>query len=332
MVVNKLVRTFKKHWITIWLIIAVISLTVVTSYAIYTRITIAKRVVSTQAGANSLFSSDHMNSTVLKVIEPVSDNSVDVEVPVNVFNYSYPKESVYRGDITEYDLIATIGTLGSNDSFTPLTGDDLAGLSSLNYKIVHNENNDTFVFGAGGNASHTFSGCSIVGGSAGNDLFTLTFDKIELGNAPNGYCIKLVAVPFNGDLPTLTGLVMVRFSKRASTGWTGSLEEIDESIEDDYDAYNYYLEGNGKGKLTFRWNSKYVRINPDFKNNSDYSFDGDITDIGNDISQLTINVDSSEINRYEIQFFKVDPKEYSYKKADVELYLPDTNPSDWVAD
>lgn len=331
---NKLIRTFKKHWITIWLVIAVVSLTVVTSYAIYTRITIAKRVVSTQAGANSLFSSDHMNSTLLKVIEPVSDNSVDVEVPVNVFNYAYPKESVYRGDVTEYDLTATIGRLGSNDSFTALTGADLTDLSSLNYKIVHNENNETFVFGTDGNASHTFSGCSIAGGDANEDLFTLTFDKNEVGNVPKEYVIKLVAVPYNGDLPTLTGLVMVRFSKRASTGWTGTLEEIDASIQDDYDAYNYYLEGNGKGKLTFRWNSKYVRINPDFLNNSNYSFYGGVTDIGNDMSQLTINVDSSDINRYEIQFFKVDAinNTNKYKKADVEAYLPDTNPSDWVSD
>lgn len=329
---NKLIKAFKMHWITIWLIVAAISLATVTSYAIYTRITIAKRVVSTQAGANSLFSSDHMNSTVLKVVEPVSDNSRDVDIPVNIFNYSYPKESVYRGDITEYDITATIGILGSNDSFTALTGEDLTGLSGLNYRIIHNENNDTFVFGNGGSASHTFFGCSIAGGSAKNDLFTLTFDKNEVGNTPKGYCIKLVAVPYNGDLPTLTGLVMVRFSKRASTGWTGTLEEIDASIEDDYDAYNYYLEGNGKGKLTFRWNSKYVRINPRFYTNSNYSFDGSITDIGDDMLQLTIQVDSSVINRYEIQFFKVDPEQYSYKKADVKTYLPDTNPSDWVAD
>lgn len=355
---NKLIKNLKKHWITIWLIIAAISLTVVTSYAIYTRITIAKRVVSTQAGTNSLFSSDHMNSTLMKVIEPIMDSTKDADVTVNVFNYTYPKESVFRGDVTEYDVTATIGKLGSNDSFSALTGDELTGLSGYNYKITHNSRNESFVFGTDGKASYTFINRSIAGGAANSDLFTLTFDKNEVGNSPKGYCVKLVATPYNTDLPVLTGIVMVRYSKQASTGWAGTLEDIVESNEAKYDGYNYYLEGNGKGKLTFKWNPTYVTINKDFLNNRNNALYSKtvttneqneevvsynkyntppvesalVPDETTGLVSLTIEVDSSKQNRYEIQFYKVNSKTLNYAKSDVEGYLPDTGPSDWTPD
>ena len=357
---NKPIRNIKKHWITIWLIVAAVALITVSTYAIYTRITMVKRVVSTQAGANSLFSSDHMNAALMKVIEPVMDSSKDADVVINVFNYAYPKESVFRGDLTQYDITATIGSLGANDSFTALTGTDLSGLSTnnYNYKIKHNDTNETFIFGTNGEASYTFQNRSIAGGAANNDEFTVTFDKNEVGNTPNGYCIKLVATPYNSDLPVLTGIVMVRFSKQASTGWSGELEEINEAIEDDYDGYNYYLEGNARGKLTFSWDPGYVTINKDFLNNRNNVFyskgvttneQGEevvtftkyttppvesalIPDAETHLVSLTIEVDSMERNRYEIQFFKTNSKTYNYTKNAVEGYLPSTNPSDWVSD
>ena len=360
MTVSKLIKILKKNWITIWLIIAAISFITVSTYAIYTRITMVKRVVSTQSGASSLFSSDHMNSTLMKVVEPIMDSSKDAEVTVNVFNYAYPKESVFRGDITEYDVTATIGSLGLNDSFSALNGADLSDLLSnnYNYKITHNDTDESFIFGTDGKASYTFQNCSIAGGSANNDEFTLTFDKNEIGNDPNEYCIRLVATPYNSDLPVLTGIVMVRFSKQASTGWSGNLEDINEDIEDDYDGYNYYLEGNGRGKLTFSWDPRYVTINKDFLNNRNNVFysksittneqDEEIVnytkyttppvesalipDPETHLVSLTIEVDSMERNRYEIQFFKTNSKNNRYKKSDVERYLPSTNPSDWVSD
>lgn len=333
MAVNKLTKALKKHWITLWLVVAALSLAIVATFAIYTRITIAKRVISTQAGVNSLFSSDHMNSTMMKVIEPMMNNSRDAEVPVYVFNYAYPKESVYREDETEYELSASIGKLDLNDNFTPLSGDKLTALGAMNYSITHNTSGESFKFGTGGSASYTFKDRTIAGGAPNFDQFTLVFDKNEVSSSPNDYCMKLVATPYNSDLPVLTGYVMVRYSKQANTGWSGALEEIDADKEDDYDGYNYYLEGNGKGRLTFRWNAEKLAINPDFLNNPNNSFSGTVSEPdANGMSELTINVDSANVNRYEIQFYKVDSKNYSYSRTDVEHYLPDTDPTDWVPD
>lgn len=351
---KKIIKAIRKKWITIWLIAAVISLSAITAYAIYTRITIAKRVVSTQAGASSLFSSDYMTNGSLKTIEPITYNNQNATVLVHVYNYAYPKEAVYRSDSTEYELTATIGTIDENDAFHELTDDSkITALGELAYSITYNSTNETFSFGGSNGTSHTFRGCTIAGSGANSNLFTMVFDKNELGNNPNGYCIQIKAEPLNTDLPTLEGKVMVRYSKQASTGWAGEVEELNSSKITDYDGFNYYLTGNGKGKLTFRWNTKYVTINKDFLNNPQNTFYTKSTEIQSgeevavftkitsavteaslkdgDIATLTIEVDSSTRNRYEIQFFKVN-SEYSYSKADVESYLPNTQPNDWVAD
>lgn len=342
---KKLMKKFKKHWITAWLIIAAVSLCVVTSYAIYTRVTVAKRVVSTDAGTEDLFSSDYMSQKGVTTTVSQTDNTQNAEVSVHVYNYAYPKESIYKNTETQYDVTATIGTLDSDDVFTELS--DTAGLTGLTYSVTYSQNSDTFEFNAANGTSHKFVGCSISGDRAYGDLFTLVFDKSELSETPKNYVIKLEAEPYDNDLPKLTGYIKVRFSKSASNGWRGEVEKLDNSK--DYDGFNYYLEGNGSGMLTFRWNKSKVTINEHFLNNKDnefYAKNGDVytkytqplqeSDLATDpndsnIVYLTIKVDSTDKNRYEVQFYKVDPSN-SYKKIDVEGYLPSTSSNDWVPD
>ncbi|MBQ9870158.1 MAG: hypothetical protein IJM32_10920 [Ruminococcus sp.] len=347
---DRIKKIIKQNRLNVFLIAVIIILSIPTTYAIYTRITIAKRVVSTQAGAGNLFSSNCMSEGGTKTVETSSDTTADVELTVYVYNYAFPKVAVYRTENTEYDLTATIGTLGDGDVFTPLTDTDkLTALGTQNYSITYNgTTNDTFNFGGSNGASHKFEGCNITGGSANSEQFTVVMDKNELGNNPNGYCIRIVAEPYNSDLPTITGYILASYSKPSSVGWSGEVEELDATIIDDYDGYNYYLEGNGKGKITFRWNRNKLTINKQFLENTDnkfYYWDATEEDYvkfseapselaltaDGDMVSLTLEVDSTEQNRYEIQFYKVDPT-YDYSKAAVEGYLPNTRSSDWHPD
>ena len=257
---KKVLNALKKNWIMVWFIVAAFSLSIITAYAIYTRITIAKRVVSTEAGASSLFSSDFMNIGRMKTIEPFTDSTQDATVSVHVFNYAYPKEAVYRSEETLYDLKATLGTLNDQDEFSAINDSaKITALSDLTYTITYDKTGELFKFGTEDEITHTFKECSISGDRAFGDLFELVFDKNELGNTANNYCMLIEADPYNVDLPKLTGVVKVRFSKQATTGWKGELEELNSSK--DYDGFNYYLDGNGKGKLTFSWDTNYVTIN-----------------------------------------------------------------------
>ena len=196
---KKFVKIFKKRWITIWLIIAVVSLSAVTSYSIYTRITIAKRVVSTQAGTASLFSSDHMSAGGIKTISPKTVDNEDASVTVHIYNYAYPQSALFRKDDTEYALIARIGYLDSDETFHELTDTAaINSLSSLNYSIKYEDGNETFEFGSPNGTSHSFEQCTIGGDSANSNTFTLTFDKIEFGSESPNYCIELMASQAQG--------------------------------------------------------------------------------------------------------------------------------------
>ena len=273
-----------------------------------------------------------MSENVTRSTVPKTNVSENATVEVHVYNYIYPKEAVYRSETTKYDVTATIGTLGENDTFQELT--DKSGLEGLTYSISHNT--ETYTFSTSNLTHHTFSECSIAGDKANQDLFTLVFDKSELGSQAKNYCIKLEAEPYDNELDKLIGYIKVRYSKAVSVGWKGEVEELDTSKINSYDGFNYYLEGNGKGQITFRWNRSKVTINKDFLNNPNNKFVGfenapvesSLTETDGYVS-LTLKVDSSKQNRYEIQFYKVDPDD-SYGKSDVENYLPKT--TQWQSD
>ena len=59
---NKFFRKLKKHWITVWLVVAIIAVGTFITFASYTGIYSVKRVVSTTASAGVLFSSNSMQS------------------------------------------------------------------------------------------------------------------------------------------------------------------------------------------------------------------------------------------------------------------------------
>jgi len=270
-----------------------------------------------------------------------SDRNDTPNVSVNVFNYPYPKKSAFRQDDTTYTLTATLKKQSAGNTFIDLTNEQISELGSFSYSITYK--GSTFTFGTDGNVSHEFN-CTIDGGDFNQDVFSLHFDATELtSDAPNGYCMELIADPDDTELPTLTGYVMVKYIKTAAGGWSGRLETLEDGKE--YDAYNYIVEGTGSGKITIHWNPEYVSINKWFLQNSENTFykttnvlgssdveESSVTTDSDGMRSLTIVVNSQSRNRYEIQFYKVGSNEEDYTNGDISTYLPDTDSSDWAAD
>lgn len=330
-------KAFKKHWITVWLIIAVSSLLSLGAYAAYTRITIAKRVVSTDAGVGDKFSSNLLKNAVMrKTIKSESNKNSDVTVEVYIYNYVYPKEYTSRNVDTKYSLTAklgTISTVNSEEVFTVLTNPNVTGKT---YKVDYSPSDASYTgattksFSATGEATLSFPNLKLEGGTAKRDVFTLTFDKSELGETPNGYWMELTAVPDDNSLPKLVGYVKVQLASGSSTGWSGKL---DEGITAQDDAYNYIIEGNGVGTFTFKWDPTKVTINRQFLQNPENTFvingsnrvgsstlTENVLETEGTMKKLTIQVDSlNKKSRYEVQFFKVDT---SFVYADISTYLP----------
>ena len=152
--------------------------------------------------------------------------------------------------------------------------------------------------------------------------------------------MQIVAVPDDPELPTLRGIVLVRYNKAADTGWSGKVEDLKAGT--DYDGFNYVIKGDGKGKITFSWDPTAVTINQQFLHNPEVkfyingaevagsdSFDESSITTSNGVKTLILVVDSRKKNRYDVQFYKIDPT-IDYSAAKVKTYLPESNK--WVAD
>lgn len=335
---KKFLNFLHKNWITVWFLICIITCTSLISYAAFTRINIVKRVVSTDVGAGVRFSSDSMDSSNAGMISRKSfySQSADPNAEVYVFNYPYPKASLYRNTVTEYDVVARIGT-HDGTTFTPLTGETLTGLSDDYYINYKGGANALF------NSSYApilFENCRMNAGKVSPDCFNVHFDSAELSDNPPEYCVEMIATPKDTSLPTLKGYISVRYIKTAESGWTGALEELDNNKE--YDGYNYILEGSGEGRITFSWNPNLLTINKQFLQNPDNKFyiDEAVVLGGSSLTEssfstvfgmksITLVVDSQEKNRYEVQFYKTDTSgSNDYRNSVIKSYLPDS--SNWV--
>lgn len=254
----------KKNWISIWLIVVVLMLSSVVVYATYTRITTAKRVISTDAGAGILFSSNLLNSSTLMTTNAAyyqTEGTSGAKVDLYVYNYATPKKSIYfkEEDTLNYTLTVKLvrsdGTDLTDADKTKINGS--AEVAGLTYKV-----GDT-TLNSGNDYSTTLANQSIASDKARNILYNLLFDELEISdnraNAP-GYMMYIEAKPDTGyDLPTLKGYVGVRKNEVVDAGWYGELVESDSSAS--YDGYNYEIKGNGIGVLTISWDKTMLEPN-----------------------------------------------------------------------
>lgn len=341
-----IIKFLKKNWIKLWIIIVALALSGVATYAVFTRVNIVKRVISTDEGVGDRFSSDYMQSSgVYKMRETKNSQEEIPQVSVHVFNYPYPKSAFYRNSKTTYEMTARLGTM-SGDVFSPLdisnmSEDDLTLLNAGGYKISYG--NDERVFSST-NLTIEFNPCEIAAGGAHSNEFVLSFDISEVtSETPNEYYMELVANPEDLDLPTLKGYISVRYSQTATSGWSGKLETLNPQGE--YDAFNYILTGTGTGEISFKWKSNYVLINKQFLENKNYKFKingvqytggtsvttavNNLAADGDGFKTITLIVDSTKINRYDVQFFKTGASGADYTNL-ISTYLPSTEESDWV--
>ena len=123
--------------------------------------------------------------------------------------------------------------------------------------------------------------------------------------------VRVIATPsaesvqLNGSLPTLSAIISISKGRTVETGWYGSL---DESSDKNYDAYNLVVEGSGKGTIDILWDSRDFTINTAFLeiNSSKLTAVTDAETAG--WKTVTLSVNSSEQNRYIVQFYKVKTK------------------------
>ena len=311
-------------------IILLIGLLVPLSYAAYTSVTSARRVVSTASAADSLFSSNYLSLLPKENMGTNNEKSGDAyknipvsyqpgsetqAVYVSVCNYAQgyltkwsDKDITYHIEFSLVDL-ETHQPIDKNGTYTDKSGKEVTGADILNkdFKVsegISTSGKDTI--------SKTYARKSLKYVSTGGsqDMYTIFFDttyadivgvKIEViteDNSPaySGYGL--------GGVLCLSGYIT-----EASSGWNGEIQEIpaDSDSEEsekkkswEYTGFNYEVSGAGSGTVTVRWNEKKFAISDIF-----------LTDMENYITAKASNSisfkvgEADESDRFFIQFYRV---------------------------
>ncbi|MGN1423163.1 MAG: hypothetical protein ACI4XA_07295 [Oscillospiraceae bacterium] len=288
-------KSYKRNYIPKKLMIGWIALMAAllvgfVSYAAYTNLNSVKRVVSTQGGRGTEFSSNYLNlaaanATVyaLKNIA-FSESGETTTFEINICNYVHNNPSkVNENDIT-YAL--TLKLLNSDGTDNSMSYDGLS------------------VVGADG-TGYSFSGgvCSVgyrtlTGGVKSVDTFRVTVPRAFIDTVR----IQAVAEPNSASYVHTDNSKLARiftFADRdaAATTWTGGFTE---TTTDGYDAFNYVIKGQGKGTVTLSWDGSQLEISRIFLENNGIT----VTESGGR-KTVTFSVDSDISSRYDIQFYKV---------------------------
>ena len=297
-VINNVKNFIKKHWIIIWLVVIAALLAGSFSYAAYTNLGSVKRVVSTKGGAGTLFSSNN-----LKLVESnetnysskriaISANGETSNFEIDICNYAQNDPTRYNDKDITYNLTLTL--LNSDNSINVGTG------YTINV-LANNENKGQFT-----NGVCKIDDMTLTGGEKSIDKYKIT--------VPNSFItdnvrIKAEAVPVEESLGAtgnykLAGILYFAENTATVSGWNGEFLEKDTK---DYDGFNYIMKGQGKGRITLEWDSSKLEISKVFLEKNNLTRQESTT---NNMSKITITVDSETKNRYDIQFYKTSAEGY----------------------
>lgn len=306
----------RRNWTLVWLIAALsVSLLFVT-FASYTYIKSVKRVATTVKSPDGLFSSNSMS------VSTSERRITSTDYTVTVCNYAQNKPSVPNPADVSYTMTAelvvhyngqylTMSELQSSYPAAYATYMDL--LADRTYTITKIEDDETgasteTVYDLNDSPySASYSSQSLKGNRSSTDKFKVTFDPAEIEETTPTFYIRVTAT---ADQTTIIrGYICAAKNTTDTAAWQGNLVE---NPSYDYDFYNYILSGSGKGTLDVMWDPAYLEINNFFvlpmAENDLVDYGGSkITDDTSNPGwkKITLNVDSTEKSRYEVQFYKV---------------------------
>ncbi len=314
--IKNIVSKITKYPITIWMLISVFTLcSVMIGYSAYNGTADVKRVVSTQASSSTRFSSNYMESgeLVVKNLRTTADgdyicnvtvcnyDQLDLASPARaLITYSFTAELVkYNLSTSQYEKITAVQMKDETNPKTFYVQKNLDDNEAATGASQNNLNTGSF--------SYTYSDETLAGEETNKDSFDICFDSTEVAKDVPDLFVRVTATPtaesvqLNGTLSTLSCVISISKGRTVETGWHGSL---DESNTSNYDGYNLVIEGSGTGTIDIQWDSYEFSINPAFLQINSAKL-GTVTNMETDgWKTVTLTVNSTEQNRYLVQFYK----------------------------
>ncbi|MBR3646231.1 MAG: hypothetical protein IKN54_07405 [Lachnospiraceae bacterium] len=311
----------KKHWVTVWLVTAIL----VFSYVVQAEYSDArnrvKRVAANVTSEGQLFSSNYLmpGSIELKRIQTTAEDGYCV-VPVNIYNYNISNPTkAYQSDLA-YTL--TLQLVDSTN--TPIAHDnpDVAvvevSTDGVNYNTLSWNSTKNSYYQQYSRVFNTVENGNYI---SDKHVIYIRYPSSVLANDPGIY-VEAIAVPT--DAKTFSSISAILGVQAQGTtfvrGWGGDF--YDDKNYRDYDAFNYVITGNGTATITLEWCSDYLELNE--VNISEYSQDIDLANsnlvgstktigtVTGTWKKLVINADDARVdgqnvrigrNRYGLQFY-----------------------------
>ncbi|MEE3415388.1 MAG: hypothetical protein VZR53_08460 [Prevotella sp.] len=306
-----------KYPITIWMLISVLTFCAVTiGYSAYSGTIDVKRVVSTQASSSTVFSSNYMESgdtLIVKNLHTIAEGNFICNVTVcnydqldqssparSLITYNFTAELVKYNKTTEqYEKVTETQLNDGNQPKTFYVQKKMDNNEIINTDTQHDLNTGSF--------EYTYTGETLTGGETYKDSFDICFDSVEVEKDIPELFIRVTAVPndesvqLNSGVPTLSSIISISKGRTVETGWHGSLNE---SNINDYDGYNLVIEGSGSGTIDILWDNNEFTINPAFLTINSNKLTAITDDVSEGWKKTTLTVNSTEENRYVVQFYK----------------------------
>lgn len=322
----KLLKKIQKHWITFWMITAVLIFSVfigIYNYAAYMGNSNMKRSISTRSISDIVFSSNVMKAPAQARNLHESNSAAEYEYPVTVCNFEQMSPATHAKEIINYELTAELVKYDGT-AYVPVTSTVYRedGTTPKVFQIRQTADDNTQLSGAteydlnSGTFKVIYENQTLSDRISATDTFTLVFDREEMKKDSTDYYIQITATPTNttavsGTITRLQAQISVSKGKDYGSRWRAVLTEPDDA---DYDAYNVQVSGSGAGTIEIMWKTEYFNISDMFLMDTENSFkdstgaavtgDNAIITAG-EWSKVILEVDSyTKENKYDIQFFK----------------------------
>lgn len=308
--INKVWRIFKKNWITVWVIVAALTLCGIFAYAKFAdNKNFTKRVIAADTGNKTLFTSNYLTESHYKNSKTVpksTSNSTFFEI--TVYNYDRNNPSTFYPTAISFTLNASLyksgGTQLYNSTSDATALDDIWGDDVIN--IYKGSKTSTPIIVLDKDTVSDFEPQTLAPEEGEKSASETYYIEMPASVIDKDIYVKLEADPTasHSDIYAIDAYFYVKTnSVDLSTGWNIALNEnTSGTTPAEYDGFNFVITGNGTAAKTLTWDNTLIR-----PNRQQISQLFGITLSGSETS-ISINLPSASDNsgQYIIQFYVVD--------------------------
>ena len=271
------------------------------THSLHAQRTIAPYELGIRFSSNYLLKGASKDNIKIVYTTDISENGVNPAAIVTVCNYAQGKQTQPNGNKVTYTMTIKL-VKETNNGFVDAVASDLPDNT---YNISLRKGDVTKNFNKN-NLSDSFTSQELPAKTATADVYELIFTKNFVTLSPKIY-LEIIVTPTDSSLPTLTGLFKADVRVEGeNNSWQGSFSDDQTNLNpSDYDGYNYVVTGFGTGTVTLSWDHTKLEMN-NLSIQEILAISGATYSEDNATSTLVFSVDSNEVNRYEIQFYKID--------------------------